>query len=72
MDYDDSEQSEFIPPAPEQPMTRATRMPQIEDLPQVAQNQIRALREASGRRARSGNAAAVAIGEIGGVRHHPP
>ena len=48
MDYDDSEQSEFIPPAPEQPMTRATRMPQIEDLPQVAQNQIRALREPQG------------------------
>ena len=48
MEDDDSEQSEFIPPAPEQPMPRATRMPQIEDLPQVAQNQIRALREAQG------------------------
>ena len=42
------QQAEFIPPAPEQPMPRATRMPQIEDLPQVAQNQLRALREAQG------------------------
>jgi cell division protein FtsZ len=33
-------------PAPEQPVVRATRMPQIEDLPQVAQNQLRAMREA--------------------------
>jgi cell division protein FtsZ len=32
----------FIPPAPEQPVVRAPRMPQIEDLPQVAQNQLRA------------------------------
>jgi cell division protein FtsZ len=39
------EASEFIPPVPEQPMVRATRMPQIEDLPQVAQNQFRAMRE---------------------------
>jgi cell division protein FtsZ len=45
---EDSEQAEFIPPAPEQPMPRATRMPQIEDLPQVAQNQLRAMREAQG------------------------
>ncbi len=45
---EDSQQAEFIPPAPEQPMPRATRMPQIEDLPQVAQNQLRALREAQG------------------------
>jgi cell division protein FtsZ len=29
-------------------MPRATRMPQIEDLPQVAQNQLRAMREAQG------------------------
>ena len=36
----------FIPPAPEQPMVRAPRMPQIEDLPQVAQAQLRAVREA--------------------------
>ena len=35
--YDD-----FIPPAPEQPVVRMPRMPQIEDLPQVAQNQLRA------------------------------
>ncbi len=36
--------AEFIPPAPEQPAARAPRMPQIEDLPQVAQNQLRAMR----------------------------
>ena len=35
----------FIPPAPE-PVIRAARMPQIEDLPQVAQQQIRAIRDA--------------------------
>ena len=35
---------EFIPPAPEQPALRAPRMPQIEDLPPVAQNQLRAHR----------------------------
>jgi cell division protein FtsZ len=29
-------------------MTRAARMPQIEDLPQVAQNQLRAMRESQG------------------------
>jgi cell division protein FtsZ len=40
------EAEEFIPPAAEQPMVRAARMPQIEDLPQVAQNQLRAMREA--------------------------
>ena len=39
-------QEEFIPPAPEQPVVRSPRMPQIEDLPQLAQNQLRALREA--------------------------
>jgi cell division protein FtsZ len=33
---------DFIPPAPEQPAVRMPRMPQIEDLPQVAQNQLRA------------------------------
>ena len=36
----------LLPLAPEQPAARATRMPQIEDLPQVAQNQLRAMREA--------------------------
>ena len=36
--------AEFIPPAPEQPAARTPRMPQIEDLPQVAQNQLRAMR----------------------------
>jgi cell division protein FtsZ len=41
----EEETPHFIPPAPEQP-ARAPRMPQIEDLPQVAQNQIRAIREA--------------------------
>jgi cell division protein FtsZ len=38
--------SHFIPPAPEQPIVRAARMPQVEDLPQLAQNQLRAMREA--------------------------
>jgi cell division protein FtsZ len=42
---EDSEPAQFIPPAPEQPMVRAARMPQIEDLPQVAQAQLRAKRE---------------------------
>ncbi len=45
---EEDEETDFIPPAPEQPATRAARMPQIEDLPQVAQNQFRALREAQG------------------------
>ena len=35
----------FIPPVPEQPPVRAPRMPQIEDLPPLAQNQLRAMRE---------------------------
>jgi cell division protein FtsZ len=39
-------EEEFIPPAPEQPVVRSPRMPQIEDLPQLAQNQLRAMREA--------------------------
>jgi cell division protein FtsZ len=43
---DELAHEEFIPPAPEQPIARAPRMPQIEDLPQVAQNQLRAMREA--------------------------
>ena len=42
---DELEHDEFIPPAPEQPVARAPRMPQIEDLPQLAQNQLRAMRE---------------------------
>ena len=33
--------SEYIPPAPEQPVIRPARMPQIEDLPPVVQQQIR-------------------------------
>jgi cell division protein FtsZ len=37
-------EQEFIPPAPEQPMIRQPRMPQIEELPPVAQNQLRAHR----------------------------
>ena len=41
---DEAAQAEFIPPAPEHPAPRAPRMPQIEDLPQVAQNQLRAVR----------------------------
>ena len=39
-------EEEFIPPAAEQPVVRSPRMPQIEDLPQLAQNQLRAMREA--------------------------
>ncbi len=42
----EDETPHFIPPAPEQAGVRPARMPQIEDLPQVAQNQIRAIREA--------------------------
>ena len=45
---EEDEETDFIPPAPEQPATRGARMPQIEDLPQLAQNQFRALREAQG------------------------
>jgi cell division protein FtsZ len=45
-EMDELEHEEFIPPAPEQPAARAPRMPQIEDLPQLAQNQLRAMREA--------------------------
>ena len=44
----EDETTDFIPPAPEQPVVRAPRMPQIEDLPQVAQKQLRAMREAQG------------------------
>jgi cell division protein FtsZ len=43
---DEPAHEEFIPPAPEQPVVRSPRMPQIEDLPQLAQNQLRAMREA--------------------------
>jgi cell division protein FtsZ len=32
---------EFLPPAPEQPSGRLPRMPQIDDLPMVGQNQLR-------------------------------
>jgi cell division protein FtsZ len=42
--YEEPEEEEFVPPAPEQPYLRATRMPQIEDLPPVAQTQLRAHR----------------------------
>ncbi len=42
--YED-EAPHFIPPAPEQLPVRAPRMPQIEDLPPMAQNQLRAMRE---------------------------
>jgi cell division protein FtsZ len=37
-------EQEFIPPAPEQPAIRQPRMPQIEELPPLAQNQLRAHR----------------------------
>jgi cell division protein FtsZ len=40
----EEQDEEFIPPAPEQPYLRATRMPQIDELPAVAQTQIRAHR----------------------------
>jgi cell division protein FtsZ len=43
---DEPEHQEFIPPVAEQPILRSPRMPQIEDLPQLAQNQLRALRDA--------------------------
>ena len=43
-EYED-EATPFIPPAPEQPTVRAPRMPQIEDLPPLAQSQIRQMRE---------------------------
>src|SRR6202046_4808585 len=46
LEAEEPEQEEFIPPAPEQPVLRSPRMPQIEDLPQLAQNQLRALRDA--------------------------
>ena len=42
----EDEAPHFLPPPPEQPAVRAPRMPRIEDLPQVAQNQLRAMREA--------------------------
>lgn len=41
-----AEQS-FIPPSPERALVRPTRMPRIEDLPPVAQNQIAAARGAA-------------------------
>ena len=37
-------EEEFIPPAPEQPALRQPRMPQIEELPPIMQNQLRAHR----------------------------
>src|ERR1700678_1527827 len=46
LEAEELEHEEFIPPAPEQPVLRSPRMPQIEDLPQLAQNQLRALRDA--------------------------
>jgi cell division protein FtsZ len=45
LEPEEAEPPQFIPPAPEQPPVRAPRMPQIEDLPQVAQNQLRVIRE---------------------------
>jgi cell division protein FtsZ len=45
-DIEDADLAPFVPPTLEQPTARATRMPQIEDLPQVAQAQLRAMREA--------------------------
>jgi cell division protein FtsZ len=37
-------EEEFIPPAPEQPALRQPRMPQIDELPPIMQNQLRAHR----------------------------
>ncbi len=37
-------EEEFVPPAPEQPMIRQPRMPQIDELPPIAQTQLRAHR----------------------------
>ena len=52
----EDEATQFIPPVPEQPAARGPRMPQIEDLPPVAQSQLRAMRERerelAGRRSR--------------------
>ncbi|MBV9287046.1 MAG: cell division protein FtsZ, partial [Hyphomicrobiales bacterium] len=45
-EHEEEEEGSFIPPAPEDPHVRPVRMPQIEELPQVAQNQFRAVREA--------------------------
>jgi cell division protein FtsZ len=42
--HDHFEPGPFIPPAPESPVIRPQRMPQIEDLPLPAQAQIRAQR----------------------------
>ncbi len=39
-----AEEEAFIPPAPEQPALRAPRMPQIDELPPIAQTQLRAHR----------------------------
>jgi cell division protein FtsZ len=45
LEADELAHEEFVPPAPEQPVVRTPRMPQIEDLPQLAQNQLRMMRE---------------------------
>ena len=42
--HEEPELEEFIPPTPEQPFGRQTRMPQIEELPVPAQLQLRAQR----------------------------
>ena len=43
--HEEPAEEEFVPPAPEQPTyLRPARMPQMEDLPPVAQAQLRALR----------------------------
>jgi cell division protein FtsZ len=41
----EDEAPHFLPPAPEQPPVRTPRMPQMEDLPPLAQNQLRVMRE---------------------------
>ncbi len=42
--HEDPIEQEFIPPPPEQPAIRQPRMPQIEELPPLAQHQLRAHR----------------------------
>ncbi len=80
LETDEPAQEEFIPPAPEQPVVRSPRMPQIEDLPQVAQNQLRAMREAQNgvpapetrRRSLLEKLAAFGITRHDGEAAHPP
>ena len=66
----EEETARFIPPAPEQPALRPARMPQIEDLPQVAQNQIRAIARSACGTPAAGNAPSLAPGKASCIRDH--